>query len=227
MKPHSIKTWDEEERPREKLMHKGTTALSNAELLAILLHSGNRDRNAVDMARELLASCDGRLSLLAGRNIHQLSKMEGIGTAKAATVQAAFELARRLEAEIPADEFTIRSADTIARMMTPLLGPLPHEECWVLYLNKARKYTGREKVSAGGQASTVIDIKIIVKKAVERLASAVILVHNHPSGNPAPGESDRTQTDALHKALAVFDIGLLDHVIIGKKKYFSFSEENY
>ena len=227
MKHYSIKTWDEEERPREKLMLKGTAALSNAELLAILLRSGNRETSAVDLARELLASCEGKLSLLAGRNIHQLTAIEGIGTAKAASVVAACELARRLESEMPDDEFTIRSADTVVRMMTPLLGALPHEECWVLYLNRARKYVGREKISAGGQASTVIDIKIIVKKAVERLASAIILVHNHPSGNPVPGDSDRTQTDALRRALAVFDIGLLDHVIIGKKKYFSFSEENY
>ena len=227
MKPHSIKTWDEEERPREKLMHKGTAALTNAELLAILLRSGNREMSAIDLARELLASCEGKLSVLAERNIHQMNKISGVGTAKAASVEAAFELARRLEAEIPADEFTIRRADTVARMMTPLLGTLPHEECWVLYLNRAQKYVGREKISTGGQTSTVIDIKIIVKKAVERLASAIILVHNHPSGNPLPGESDRTQTDALRKALAVFDIALLDHVIIGKKKYFSFSDENY
>ena len=227
MNHYSIKTWDEEERPREKLMHKGASVLSNAELLAILIHSGNREQSAVDLARELLATCDGRLSVLAGKNIHQLQKLGGVGTAKAASVMAAFELARRLEAEIPADEFTIRSADTVARMMTPLLGTLPHEECWILYLNRARKYTGREKISTGGQASTVIDIKIIVKKSVERLASGVILVHNHPSGNPQPGESDRTQTDALRKALAVFDIALVDHVVIAKKKYFSFSEENY
>ncbi len=227
MKPHSIKTWDEEERPREKLMHKGTAALSNAELLAILLRFGNREMSAVGLARELLAACEGKLAVLADRNIHQMSKIGGVGTAKAASIQAAFELARRLAAEIPADEFTIRSADTVARMMIPQLGSLPHEECWVLYLNRAQKYIGREKISTGGQASTVIDIKIIVKKAVERLASAIILVHNHPSGNPLPGESDRTQTDALKKALAVFDIALLDHVIVGKKKYFSFSEENY
>ena len=227
MKAMSIKTWNEEERPREKLMHKGPAALTNAELLAILLHSGNREKSAVDLARELLASCEGRLSLLAGRNIHQLRTLGGMGTAKAATVQAAFELARRLDAEIPADEFTIRRADTVARMMTPLIGSLPHEECWVLYLNRAGKYVGREQVSAGGQTSTVIDIKIIVKKAVERLASGIILVHNHPSGNPLPGEQDRTQTGALRQALAVFDIALIDHVVIGKKKYFSFSEENY
>ena len=227
MKTHSIKTWDEEERPREKLMHKGPSVLTNAELLAILIRTGNRELSAVDLARELLAGCDGRLSVLSGKNIHQLRKAGGIGTAKAASVMAAFELARRLDAEIPADEFTIRSAETVARMMTPLLGALPHEECWILYLNRAQKYTGREKVSAGGQSATVIDIKIIVKKAVERLASGIILVHNHPSGNPIPGESDRTQTDALRKALAVFDIALIDHVVIAKKKYFSFSEENY
>lgn len=223
----SIKTWDEEDRPREKLMRQGPSALTNAELLAILIRLGDRNRSAVDLAREMLSACEGKLSVLAGRNIHQMQAMGGIGTAKAAAVQAAFELARRLEAEIPADEFTIRSADTVARMMTPLLGTLPHEECWVLYLNRAGRYTGREKVSAGGLSSTIIDIKIIVKKAVERLASAVILVHNHPSGNPYPGEQDRTQTEALKQALAVFDITLLDHVIIAKKKYFSFSEENY
>ena len=223
----SIKTWDEEDRPREKLMQQGPSALTNAELLAILLRAGNRDKSAVDLAREVLAAAEGKLSVLAGRNIHQLRALPGMGTAKAASVQAAFELARRLDAEIPPDEFTIRSADPVARMMTPLLGTLSHEECWILYLNKAQKYTGREKVSAGGQASTVIDIKLIVKKAVERLASAIILVHNHPSGSPLPSEQDRRQTDALRQALAVFDIALLDHVIIGRKKYFSFSEEIY
>lgn len=226
MKAHSIKTWVEEERPREKLMHKGSSSLTNAELLAILLQSGTREMSAVDLAREMIASAEGRLSRLAGLGTSQLTRMDGIGPAKAAIVQAAFELARRLEAEIPEDEFTLRNPETVARMMTPLLALLPHEECWVIYLNGAGRLIGKEKVSQGGMSATVLDIKIIVKKAVERLASGIILVHNHPSGNPSPGAQDRIQTEALRKAAAVFDIALIDHVIIGKKKYFSFSDEN-
>ena len=226
MKPHSIKTWIEEERPREKLMHKGSPSLTNAELLAILLQSGTRKMSAVDLAREMLSSADGRLSRLAGLGFSQLTQMDGVGPAKAATIQAAFELARRLESEIPEDEFTLRKPETVARMMTPLLGQLPHEECWVIYLNGAGKFIGKEKVSQGGMSATVLDIRIVVKKAVERLASGIIIVHNHPSGNPVPGEQDRIQTEALRKAAAVFDITLVDHVIIGKKKFFSFSAGN-
>ena len=225
MKIKSIKTWDEEERPREKLMRQGAAALTNAELLAILLQSGTRDKSAVDLARELLASCGGRLGELARRETGPMMGVEGIGPAKATTVHATFELARRLAAEIPEDELTIRTPDTVARMMAPFLRNLPHEECWVLYLNRGSKLIGKERVSSGGQSSTIIDIKIIVKKAVERLASGLILVHNHPSGNPQPGGQDRSQTEALRKAAAVFDITLIDHVIIGRKKYFSFSDE--
>lgn len=227
MKPQSIKTWNEEERPREKLMHQGAAALTNAELLAILIGSGTRSLTAVDLARELIAGCDGRLDALSRQGASRLMAVEGVGPAKATTILATFELARRLAAEIPQDELTIRTSETVARMMAPFLRDLPHEECWVLYLNRGSRLIGKEKVSSGGTGSTVIDIKIIVKKAVEHLASGLILVHNHPSGNPRPGEQDRLQTDALRKAAAVFDIALVDHVIIGKKKYFSFSDENY
>ena len=227
MNNHSIKTWDEEERPREKLMRQGASSLTNAELLAILLQSGTREHSAVDLARSLLAGCGGRLAELSRRSVPQLIRLAGIGPARATTVQAAFELARRLAAELPEDELTIRSSETVARMMSPFLRDLPHEECWVLYLNRGQKLIGKERVSAGGLSATVIDIKIIVKKAVERLASGIILVHNHPSGNPLPGQQDRTQTEALRRAAAVFDIALVDHIIIGKKKYFSFSDENY
>ena len=225
MKAKSIKTWNEEERPREKLMQQGAAALTNAELLAILLGSGTRQQTAVDLARELIAVSGGRLDALARQGSAALTAVDGIGPAKATAVLATFELARRLAAEIPEEDFTIRSSETVARMMAPHLRDLPYEECWSLYLNRARKFIGKEKVSLGGVGSTIIDIKIIVKKAVERLASGLILVHNHPSGNPSPGEQDRVQTEALKKAVAVFDIELLDHVIIGKKKYFSFSDE--
>ena len=225
MKPSSIKTWSEEERPREKLMLQGPSFLTDTELLAILIGSGTRSQTAVDLARNLLAAVGGRLDALSRMESRQLTLTDGIGPAKATTILATFELARRLAAEIPEEDFTIRSSETVARMMAPHLRDLPYEECWSLYLNRARKFIGKEKVSLGGVGSTIIDIKIIVKKAVERLASGLILVHNHPSGNPSPGEQDRVQTEALKKAVAVFDIELLDHVIIGKKKYFSFSDE--
>ena len=225
MNNKSIKTWNEEERPREKLMHQGAAALTNAELLAILLQSGIRDKSAVDLARELLSGSRGRLDELARREAGPMMGVDGIGPAKATTILATFELARRLAAEIPEDELTVRTSDTGARMMAPFLRDLAHEECWVLYLNRGSKLIGKERISSGGLSSTVIDIKIIVKKAVERLASGLILVHNHPSGNPQPGEQDRSQTEALRKAAAVFDIALTDHVIIGRKKYYSFSDE--
>ena len=225
MKTNSIKTWNEEERPREKLMLRGAGALTDTELLAILLGSGTRRQTAVDLARDLLALGSGRLDALSRMDARQLTKTDGIGPAKATTILATFELARRLAAELPEDELTIRTSETVARMMLPHLQNLPHEECWVLYLNRGRRLIGKEKVSVGGLGSTIIDIKIIVKKAVDRLASGIILVHNHPSGNPHPGEQDVRQTDALKKAAAVFDIELLDHVIIGKKKYYSFSDE--
>jgi len=227
MKKHSIKTWNEEERPREKLMLHGAGALTDTELLAILLGSGTRRQTAVDLARDLLAPGGGRLDALSRMDARQLTKTDGIGLAKATAVLATFELARRLAAELPEDELTIRTSETVARMMGPHLRDLPHEECWALYLNRGRKLIGKEKISIGGMGSTIMDIKIIVKKAVDRLASGLILVHNHPSGNPHPGEQDRKQTEALKQAAAVFDIELVDHVIIGKKKYFSFSDENY
>jgi DNA repair protein RadC len=227
MKTQSIKTWNEEERPREKLMLQGAAALSDTELLAILLGSGTQKQTAVDLARNLLATGEGRLDALARKSARQLTDTPGIGLAKATSILATFELARRLAAELPEDELTIRTSETVARMMAPHLRDLPHEECWVLYLNRGRKLIGKEKVSVGGMGSTIMDIKIIVKKAVDRLASGIILVHNHPSGNPQPGEQDRRQTEAIRQAAAVFDIDVVDHVIIGKKKYFSFSDENY
>lgn len=225
MTTHSIKTWMEEERPREKLMLQGAAALTDAELLAILIGSGTRTQTAVDLSRSLLSATGGRLAELSRQSARELAQTPGIGLAKATSILATFELARRLAAEIPEEELTIRTPETVARMMAPHLRNIPHEECWAIYLNRGRKFIGKEKISLGGMSSTIIDIKIIVKKAVERLASGLILVHNHPSGNPLPGEQDRLQTEALKRAAAVFDIELVDHVIIGRNKYYSFSDE--
>ena len=227
MKTRSIKTWDEEERPREKLMQLGAASLTNTELLAILLRSGTQRHSAIDLARELLAAGEGSLNGLSNLGPARLTELEGVGPAKATTILATFELARRIAAELPEDDLPIRTPETVFRMMAPRLRDLPHEECWLLYLNRGHRLIGKERISSGGLSSTVIDLKIIVKKAVERLASGLILVHNHPSGNPLPGGQDRAQTEALKRAAAVFDIALIDHVIIGRKKYFSFSNENY
>jgi len=223
---NSIKNWIEEERPREKLMLNGASSLTSAELLAILIQSGTRQKSALDIARELLGKSSGKLGLLAESDLRKLTSIPGIGKAKAVTLLASFELGRRLFAEIPDENRPITDCSQAAALMVPLLGNLKHEECWVVYLNRANKYIGRERISHGGQSSTIIDVKIIVKKAVEQLATGIILFHNHPSGNPMPGKQDIEQTLALKRAAATLDICLVDHIIVAGKKYFSFSNEN-
>ena len=225
MKRKSIKSWIEDERPREKMMHLGAAALTNAELLAILIKSGTVEKSAVDISRDILEASGGKLANLSRAGLVPLTAFPGIGPAKAASIAACFELSRRLASEFPDDDPPVRSSDTVAKIMYPLLHDLPHEECWLLYLNRAGKLMGKERVSQGGLSSTVIDIRIIVKKVVDHLASAFILVHNHPTGNPLPGEQDIRQTDALRKAAAMFDITLYDHVIIGRHRYYSFNDE--
>lgn len=223
---HCIKAWDEAERPREKLVRCGCEALSKAELLAILIQSGTRRETAVDVARHILSVCDSRLDKVACLSIKDLTAIEGIGTAKAVSICAAFELGRRLSSELPEEQITILRSETVFRMMHPRLGHLDHEECWMLYLNAANKLTGREKISSGGVTSTVLDPKFIAKRAMEALSSGIVLVHNHPSGNPNPSRSDIEQTSVLREVLKTCDIKLLDHIIIGKQKYYSFAEGN-
>ena len=222
----SIKTWSEDERPREKLNAMGAASLSNAELLAILLHSGSAGRTAVDLARELLSEASGKLKNLSEFPFEKLKSVHGIGDAKALSLMALFELARRIQSETPESQPVIRESATVAQIMGPLLQDLHHEECWAMYLNKANKLISKERVSSGGIDQTSVDIRIIAKRAVEKLSSSVILVHNHPSGNRFPGEADKIQTAALKKALNVFGISLIDHIIIAGKKYYSFSDEN-
>ena len=221
----SIKNWIEEDRPREKLMHCGASALSPTELLAILIQSGTKEKSALDVARGLLGTASGRLGRLARHSLKDLTANDGIGPARAVALMAAFEIGRRMAAEAPEDEVQVRGTRDAASLMSSRLGSLDHEECWVVYLNRANGFMGREKISSGGVSATVMDVKIIVKKAVERLASGIILYHNHPSGNPRPGQADIEQTDSLRRAAATLDIKLVDHIIIAGKKYFSFSEE--
>lgn len=223
----TIKSWTEQERPREKMISGGCSSLSNSELLAILLRAGTRKSNAVELGRRLLSEAEGRLVNLSNFSIEALQRVEGVGPAKAVTIAAAFELGRRLESEPPSTYPVIDRSKTVADLMGPRLCNLPHEECWALYLNTAHRLVGMEQVSLGGTDKTVLDIKIIAKKALEKLASAIILVHNHPSGIRFPSKGDIERTSSLRKALEMFDIQLKDHIIIAGKKYFSFVDENY
>lgn len=223
----TIKLWNEDERPREKMISKGCASLSNAELLAIILQSGTTDKTALDLAREVLSLSSGKLNPLSEFTIENYKSISGIGDAKAVSLAAVFELSRRIGSETEDSQPIIRESQSVVKMMGPILQNLPHEECWAIFLNKGNRLLAKERISIGGIDHTSIDIRIIVKKAVEKLASGVILVHNHPSGNRFPGEADRNQTSALKNALNVFDISLLDHIIVAGSKYFSFSDENY
>lgn len=221
-----IKELSLDERPREKMMEKGAAALSNAELLAIMLRTGTGGMNAVETARELLGSCDNRINEVAAMSVERLCRTKGIGPGKAVCVAAAFELGRRC-AEESAKEVrrSISSPRTAARILAPNMRDLDHEECWVLFLNRANHLLGKERITVGSGDSTLIDIRTIIRKAIEKKASGIILAHNHPSGSPAPGKADIEETRRLKKALNTCDIALIDHIIVTANAFYSFSDE--
>lgn len=214
-----------DDRPREKMIQKGAESLSNAELLAILLRTGTGSKNVVDLARELLDSADKSLRELAGMSIEKLCEVNGVGQGKAVTVAAAFELGRRISYTDSLERIYVSSPRVVFRIMAPNLKGLDHEECWVLFLNRANYILGKERMSVGGMDSTVIDVKTILRRALERKASGVILVHNHPSGNAMPGKADISQTASLKKALGICDIQLIDHVVVADGCWYSFADE--
>lgn len=221
-----IKDLCEDERPREKLLDKGADTLSNAELLAILLRTGTEKMNVIDVARELLKSGENKLNEIATMSVEVLCRINGIGPSKAVTLAAAFELGRRCAAEKAIDIRTaITSPKTVFRMMLPILRGLDHEECWILFLNRANYLISKEKLSSGGLDSTTLDCRHILKKALEKKASGIIIVHNHPSGSALPGSADIQSTRQLDRALKACDISLLDHVVIAQDNYYSFADE--
>jgi DNA repair protein RadC len=220
----TIKSWAEEDRPREKMTAKGAFALSDAELVAIILGSGTKEMTAVDSAKNLLSSVDNDLNKLGKMSIRDLQKFKGIGAARAVTIAAAMELGRRRkESDRHAKEQILCSKD-IHDIFFPLLADLPHEEFWMLYLNRSNSVISKMKFSMGGTDMTVVDVKLIAKAAVECLASSVVAVHNHPSGNTNPSKQDISLTEKIQKALALFDISLCDHLIIADNAYFSFKD---
>lgn len=220
-----LKELNIEERPMERLIAKGSSALGNAELLAILLRTGSGNKNVLEMSHELLAAA-GSLTELSAMSIDKMQAIGGIGKNKAATVTAAFELGRRFAAEGSRSPCrAITNASQIFSIMFPILKGIDHEECWILYLNRANHILYKEKVSIGGLSSTTIDTNSILRKAIEKKADGIILVHNHPSGNPQPGKADVVETERLKKAAETFSISMLDHVIISDSGYYSFADQ--
>jgi DNA repair protein RadC len=219
-----ITDWAVEDRPREKLYSKGTSSLSDAELLAILIGSGTRNRSAVDLGRELLSLVGNNLNSLGKLSISDLRKIRGIGNARAVTIAAALELGRRRKlAEMP-DYPQIKCSHDVFDLLAPLLSDISHEEFWILFLNRSNKVVNRMKLSQGGISGTVTDVRIVMKQAIENLASWIIVCHNHPSGNLNPSESDTRITQKIKEACTLMDIQLLDHLIITDKDYYSFAD---
>ena len=221
-----IKELSAAERPREKMLSRGAGSLSDGELLAVLLRSGNRDASALDLARQLLGLADGRLSALFNLPQERMLSLPGIGPGKAASVIAAFELGRRfLQEEFSLVKKPLLTARSVYETMLPQLKGLQHEECWVLFLNDHNYLAGKTKVTSGGGSSTVIDVRQVIRTALDRGASAIILVHNHPSGNPTPSPADVRQTDAVRKGVGAVGLTLLDHVVVADDSFFSFSDD--
>ena len=224
-KSQALKTWAVEERPREKVMANGVQYLSDSELLAILMGSGTKNMTAVELARNVLRTVGNSLHELGRQSVGDLVKIKGVGPAKAISVLAAMELGRRRSGLHQTEKIPVKSSKTVFSLFHPLLGDLEHEEFWLLMLNRANKVLGRFKVSQGGLSGTVIDTRIILKKALDNLSSSIIVCHNHPSGNNQPSDADVKITEKLKKAAEMLEIKLLDHIIIADKSYFSFADE--
>lgn len=221
----SISKWSEEDRPREKLMLKGKEALSNAELIAILIGSGSRNESAVDLSRRILASVADNLNSLSKLTITQLMNFRGVGEAKAITIVAALELGRRRRIEKTVELVKIVSSKMVFEIMQPIIGELPHEEFWMLFLNNSNKVISKSKLSTGGITGTIVDVRLVFKLALESSATSLILCHNHPSGNLRPSDADKEITKKLKAAGNVLDVKVLDHLIITETKYYSFVDE--
>jgi DNA repair protein RadC len=222
----SIKNWNEDDRPREKLLLKGRTALSDAELIAILIGSGSRNESAVSLSQRILASADNNLSELGRLSIPELMEFKGIGEAKAISIAAAMELGRRRRTGEALERKKITSSNSVFEFVQPIIGELPHEEFWILYLNNSNKIIKSAQLSKGGITGTVVDVRLAFKEALQLGALGIILAHNHPSGTLKPSQADIQLTKKLKTAGDSLDIKVLDHLIITEKAYFSFADEN-
>jgi DNA repair protein RadC len=221
----NIKSWAEEDRPREKLVGKGRQILSEAELIAILIGSGSRDETAVELSKRILSAVGNNLNELAKLGVKELTKFKGVGEAKAVSIVAALELGRRRrESEIIRREKITTSRD-VYDSLKGKIADLPHEEFWLIILNRANAIVKKELISRGGVTGTVVDTKLIFKAALEHYASSIVICHNHPSGNLKPSEADIKITKSIKEAGKIMEIPLIDHLIITENGYYSFADE--
>lgn len=221
----SIKAWAEDDRPREKLMNKGKAALSDAELLAILIGSGSRNKSAVELSKEILEGSQNNLNELGRRSLKELMKFKGIGEAKAITIAAAMELGRRRRSEEALVRKKITSSRDAFEIMQPILGDLNHEEFWVIFLSNSNKILHKEQLSKGGMTGTLVDPRKLYKIALLQGATCLVLAHNHPSGTLKPSQADKNLTRRLKSAGESLEIKILDHIIVTQNSYFSFADE--
>ncbi len=222
----SIKDWSDDDKPREKLVQKGRAALSNAELIAILIGSGTKNETAVALSKKILSSANNNLNELGKVSIKQLMKFKGIGEAKAVSIAAAMEIGRRRQNEKALLKEQISESRAVFNLLQHLIADLPHEEFWIVYLNNSNKVIHKAQLSKGGITGTLVDIRLVMKQALEFGAVSLVLVHNHPSGTLKPSEADKKITKKLQKASEALDIRVLDHVIIAQNNYYSFADNN-
>jgi len=220
-----IKKWADDDKPREKLLTNGLAVLSNSELLSILINAGNRDKSALDLARDILNLVEDNLSELGKLSVHDLQKVKGIGETKATIIAAALELGRRRELSTPLDRVCVRRSSEIANYLKVLLKDYNYEVFAVIFLNRANKIKHFEIMSRGGITGTVADPRLILKKALEKDATSIVLSHNHPSGNLMPSRADEEITRKIKQAASYFDINVIDHIIVSEEGYYSFADE--
>lgn len=221
----NIKQWAEEDRPREKMMLKGASALSDAELLAILIGSGNQEESAVALMQRVLQACHNDLSALSKWELRDFKQFKGLGEAKSISILAALELGRRRSDAKGLERTSIRSSADIFEIFHPLMRDLPTEEFWILLLNQANKVIDKVCISKGGIDQTAVDVRLILREALLQRATQIILIHNHPSGNIRPSKEDRNLTQAVKKSAEAMNIRLTDHVIVADGAFFSFNDE--
>lgn len=221
----SIAQWAEEDRPREKMIAKGAQALSDAELLAILIGSGNTEESAVELMRRMLQSCGNNLNTLAHWELHDYARFKGMGPAKSITIMAALELGKRRNRQELPERLQIRQSEDIYRLFHPLLRDLDREEFWVLLLNQAGRVIDRVRISSGGIDGTYVDVRFVLREALLAKATQIAIVHNHPSGNIRPSREDIQMTQRVAQASQVMQVRLIDHVIVADGSYYSFADE--
>lgn len=225
MKKLTIKSWALDDRPREKMQFKGKNSLSDAELVAILIGSGNREESAVALSQRILQSVSNNLQQLSKLSVEELMQFKGIGEAKAISIVTGLELGKRRQLETTISKPIITSSLDVYKLMQSVIGDLQHEEFWVLYLDNSNKVLAKQQISKGGLTATLVDIRLLYKRALELTAIGIIVCHNHPSGKLKPSSADIQLTQKIKEGGSTLDIKLLDHLIITEKMYFSFADE--